>query len=257
MLAVVVPARNEAPRIQTSLRLALGLPASLVIPVLNGCNDMSAELVRRVGDKRIRPLHYREPLGFDIPRIAGAKAALEAGVHAVLFLDADLTGPILGRLRVLVEQQRKRELDLALSDCYAGTPIPNRDSAALRVYQARIALNEALGRRDLGAGIPSHGPTVVSRRLLESLPLNAIGVPPLMQAYACVEDLRVEVGACVPHKEMNSASRTQEHRLKVVETIIGDCRQATCLAEGRPLEREGHIGYHEGRRFDLVGLEPP
>ncbi|HYG58607.1 MAG TPA: glycosyltransferase family 2 protein [Symbiobacteriaceae bacterium] len=251
MLAVVIPARNEAARIQNVVRQSLKLKAGLVIPVLNGCTDMTMEMVRRLGDARVRPVQFKEPLGLDVPRIAGAQAALEAGARGVLFLDGDLDGQLLGRLAILVERVRRGETDLSLSDCYAGTPVPSRQTTARSVYTARLALNEALGRPDLGAAIPSHGPVAVSRRLLEALPPAAIGVPPLMQALACRAGLGVEVGACIPHKELGSAQRDREHRQKVAETIIGDCLQASGG------DRRGHMGYHEARRFDLLGLQPP
>jgi len=257
MWAVVLPARNEAGRIGSVLRQVLATQAGLIIPVLNGCQDMTAEVVRRTGDARVRPIHFKEALGFDVPRIAGARAALEAGAGAVLFVDADLAGKLQSRLQILVERVRRGASDLALSDCYAGTPIPFRQSAARSVYAARVRLNEALDRRDLGAAIPSHGPCAVSRRLLESLPQASVGVPPLMQAQAVRAGLRVEVGACIPHKELGSAGREREHRLKVAETIIGDCLMGICVAEGRAPDREGHTGYHTERRFDILGLEPP
>ncbi|HYF95119.1 MAG TPA: glycosyltransferase [Symbiobacteriaceae bacterium] len=257
MLAVVVPAMNEAARIQGVLRSALKIPADLVIPVLNGCTDMTAEMVRRVPDSRIRPIHFREPLGLDVPRIAGAQEALKAGARAVLFVDGDLEGPIQSRLTILTTQVKKGALDLALSDCYSGTPVPSRQSLARQVYTHRVALNEALNRRDLGAAMPSHGPVAVSRKLLEAIPLSSLGVPPLMQAHACRAGLKVGVGVCIPHQELGSTKRDREHRQRVAETIIGDCLQATAVAEGRPGDRGGYDGYHRERRFDLVGLNAP
>ncbi|HEY3364688.1 MAG TPA: glycosyltransferase [Symbiobacteriaceae bacterium] len=257
MLAVVIPAKNEAGRIQTVMRQVLRLPVSLVFPVLNGCADDTLEIVQRLGDGRVRPLVFKESLGYDVPRIAGARAALNAGARQVLFVDADLAGPLHGRLTTLVEQARRRATDLSLSDCYAGTPVPYRDSAASKVYQARVALNRALGREDLDAAIPSHGPVVASRRLLERVPPAAVGVPPLMQALAIKAGLTVAVGVHIPHHELGSAQRDREHRLRIAETIIGDCLAAICLAEGCPADRQGHIGYHAERRFDLLGLEAP
>ncbi|MDF2627866.1 MAG: hypothetical protein K0R39_1697 [Symbiobacteriaceae bacterium] len=258
MLAVVIPARNEAARIQGVVRSALKVPADLVIPVLNGCTDMTQELVRRINDPRVRPVHFREPLGLDVPRIAGARAALEAGAKGVLFVDGDLSGPhIQGRLIILAAQIRRHGFDLALSDCYAGTPVPSRNSLARQVYLHRVALNEALRRADLGAAIPSHGPIAVSRRLLEMIPLSSLGVPPLMQAHAVRAGAKVGVGVCIPHQELGSTKRHREHRERVAETIIGDCLQAQAVAGGRPGDRQGHMGYHPERRFDLVGLEPP
>lgn len=218
---------------------------------------MTAEVVRRLGEKRIHPIQFREPLGYDVPRIAGAQMALDMGARAVLFVDADLTGPIFGGLAALAERVRRGELDLALSDCYAETPVPNRESAAAAVYRMRLAMNQALSRSDLGPAIPSHGPTAVSRRLLETVPLASLGVPPLMQAYACLAGLKVGVAAALPHRSLGSAHREREHRRRIADTIIGDCLEGACLAEGAPADRQGHLGYHDGRRFDLVGLEAP
>ena len=257
MLAVVIPARNEAARIQGVVRGALKIPADLVIPVLNGCTDMTHEMVRRIGNPRIRPLVFAEPLGLDVPRIAGARAALQAGAQGVLFVDGDLDGKIEGRLAILAAQVKKHGMDLALSDCYAGTPVPIRQSLARQVYIQRVALNEALHRPDLGAAISSHGPIAVSRRLLETIPLSSLGVPPLMQVHAVLAGLKVAVGICIPHQELGSTKRDREHRQRVAETIIGDCLQAKAVAEGRQGDRQGHVGYHRERRFDLLGMEPP
>lgn len=257
MLAVVIPAKDEAAAISGLLRDSLRLGAELVVPVLNGCTDMTAEIVRRNGDRRVRPVQFKEPLGYDVPRIAGARAALAAGASTILFVDGDLTGPLFGRLLELVESVRRGRLDLSLADCYVATEVPHRESAARDVYQARLGLNEALGRPDLGAAIPSHGPSVVSRRLLEQIPLATLGVPPLMQAHAIKAGLRVGLGTGMPHRELGSASRDRTHRLKIAQTIIGDCLQAVCFAEGRPADRQGQVGYHAERRFDLVGVEAP
>jgi hypothetical protein len=254
MLAMVIPARNEAARIELVVRLGLRLGAGLVIPVLNGCEDMTPEVVRRIGDKRVKPLHFREALGYDVPRIAGARLALEEGALGVLFVDADLGGPIFGGLLNLAEGIKRGRLDLALADCYADTPVPYRQSAASEVYQARLRLNRALQRPDLGPAIPSHGPCGVSRTLLERVPERTVGMPPLMQAHAVLAGLQVGVAAQIPHRDLGSVKRGKEHGLRIAETIIGDCLEGVCLAEGRPLDREGHIGYHSERRFDL--LEP-
>lgn len=256
MLAVVIPVRNEAQGLGNVLRMALALQAGWVIPVLNGCTDMSDEIVARHPDRRLAPLHFREPLGYDVPRIAGARHALELGALAVLFLDGDLTGHLDSVLHNLAARA-KAGADLALVDCYAGTATPYRDSAAAGVYQARLALNGALDRPDLGPAIPSHGPVVVSRRLLETVPHGTLGIPPLMQAHACRAGLRVEVGARVPHKELGSSRRGREHGLRIAETILGDCEMGRRLAQGERPDRAGHVGYHHERRFDLVGVAPP
>ncbi|HLO02433.1 MAG TPA: glycosyltransferase [Symbiobacteriaceae bacterium] len=257
MWAVVLPAKDEAARIGPLLQQVLRLPVGLIIPVINGSNDMTEGIVGRVEDPRVRSLYFAEPLGYDVPRIVGALYARQRGARAVLFVDADLTGKLDGLLIRLAQAVTEDKLDLALTDCYAETPVPFRESAAKRVYEGRVALNEALGRPDLGPAIPSHGPVAISRRLLQELDPALLGVPPLCQAVAVKRGLRVGVAGRLPHRALGSAPRPVEHQLKIAETILGDCRAGTNWAKnGRP-DREGHDGYHSERRFDLTGYEAP
>jgi Glycosyl transferase family 2 len=94
-VAVVIPARNEADRIQATVTAALGLPAvALVVVVDDGSKDATADAARRAGAVVMRHARNR-----------GKGAALETGAEAVglldqcehrdhprhlLFLDADL-----------------------------------------------------------------------------------------------------------------------------------------------------------------------
>ena len=96
-VAVVIPARNEADRVQATVTAALGLPAvALVIVVDDGSKDATAAAARRAGAIVTRHARNR-----------GKGAALETGAEAVrlldqreqrdrprhlLFLDADLGG---------------------------------------------------------------------------------------------------------------------------------------------------------------------
>jgi Glycosyl transferase family 2 len=96
-VAVVIPARNEADRIQATVTAALGLPAAaLVIVVDDGSQDGTAAAARSAGAVVTRHARNR-----------GKGAAMETGAEAValldqrerrdrprhlLFLDADLGG---------------------------------------------------------------------------------------------------------------------------------------------------------------------
>jgi glycosyltransferase involved in cell wall biosynthesis len=96
-VAVVIPARNEADRVQATVTAAFGLPAvALVIVVDDGSKDATAAAARRAGAIVTRHARNR-----------GKGAALETGAEAVrlldqreqrdrprhlLFLDADLGG---------------------------------------------------------------------------------------------------------------------------------------------------------------------
>lgn len=257
MWAVVLPAKDEAARIGPLLQQLLRLPVGLIIPVINGSTDMTEGIVGRFEDPRVKSLYFAESLGYDVPRIAGALYAQQRGARAVLFVDADLTGKIDGLVVRLAQAVTEDRLDLALTDCYAETPIPYRESAAKRVYDGRVRLNEALRRPDLGPAIPSHGPSAVSRRLLRELDPALLGVPPLCQAVAVRRGLQVGVAARLPHRALGSAQRPVEHQLKIADTILGDCcAGVNWVRDGRP-ERDGFEGYHPERRFDLVGLGAP
>jgi hypothetical protein len=100
-VAVVIPARNEADRVQATVTAALGLPAvALVLVVDDGSKDATAAAARRAGAIVTRHARNR-----------GKGAALETGAEAVrlldqreqrdrprhlLFLDADLGGTAAG-----------------------------------------------------------------------------------------------------------------------------------------------------------------
>jgi Glycosyl transferase family 2 len=96
-VAVVIPARNEADRIQATVTAAIGLPAvALVVVVDDGSKDGTASAARQAGAVVMRHARNR-----------GKGAAMETGAEAVrlldqrehrdcprhlLFLDADLAG---------------------------------------------------------------------------------------------------------------------------------------------------------------------
>jgi Glycosyl transferase family 2 len=96
-VAVLIPARNEADRIQATVSAAIGLPAvGLVVVVDDGSKDGTAAAARQAGAAVMRHARNR-----------GKGAAMETGAEAVrlldqrehrdcprhlLFLDADLAG---------------------------------------------------------------------------------------------------------------------------------------------------------------------
>ena len=96
-VAVVIPARNEADRIQATVTAAIGMPAvALVVVVDDGSKDGTAAAARQAGAVVMRHARNR-----------GKGAAMETGAEAVrlldqredrdrprhlLFLDADLAG---------------------------------------------------------------------------------------------------------------------------------------------------------------------
>lgn len=265
MIAAVIPARNESRRIVYPLASCLAVPVDLVVPVLNGCEDDTWDWVRTFRDRRIQPVHFRAPLGIDVPRAVGAQEALGRGARVVLFVDGDLKGRIERHLRVLVGAV-ERGLDLALSQCLSEPPA--KPGLAREVYSFREELNRRLGLLGppgesgagpdggLGAASPSHGPSAVSRRFLRVIPTRELGVPPVALTLARRAGLRIGVETHLPHARLGSAPRDKKHSEMIAHTIIGDCLEAMAVWEDRPRSRahdgREYIGYAAGRRWDLL-----
>ncbi len=94
-VAVVIPARDEAARIQATVAAAAGLPGvAFVVVVDDGSRDATAELARRAGAVVVRHARNRGKgaameTGADAVRLVDQREARESARH-LLFLDADL-----------------------------------------------------------------------------------------------------------------------------------------------------------------------
>lgn len=256
MLAAVVPIKNEEKRLKRTIETLLSIPAELIITVINGSNDNSYNVVGHILTGKILPLHFTETLGFDIPRAIGAKAALERGATTVLFIDGDMDGNISEKIMELADIVG-RGADMALTDCYPGENIKDLSHLANHVLKVRYQLNQTLGlEQSLGTASPSHGPHAVSRRLLLSIPLRELAIPPVSLALAAKGGLKVHVGTRVPHKELGSPRKNTRHAQLIAETIIGDCMEAINVYHGQERRRAcGQVeydGYHSQRRWDIL-----
>ncbi|MEW5761821.1 MAG: glycosyltransferase family A protein [Bacillota bacterium] len=258
MLVAVVPARNEARTIGRVVDGLLALGVDLVIPVVNGSTDATAEEVAARAGPRVAPVFFTAPLGVDVPRAVGALCARAAGATCVLFVDGDMGGEVGPTLADLVRAV-EGGADLALTDCYPhGWPAEPLAVALLRV---RKLLNRAVGRPDLGAASPSHGPHAVSARFLARIPLPELAVPPAALALAARGGLKVVVGAALPHALLGSPPRGEAHTCLIAETIVGDCLEAWRVFRGQKRSRtwrgRTYIGYHRDRRWDLLSSFDP
>lgn len=251
----VIPARNVSKRIGAAIQNVRFAGAEQIIVVVNGSDDSTLEEVRALRDEGLTVISFREPLGFDVPRAVGAAYAYSQGAEHVLFYDGDLIGHHRHELQKLLEDTVRFRLDLGLTDTY-GTA-HRLDVARNPLLRLRSSLNRKLGLEPrIGLSSPSHGPHVVSRRLLRDIPAQYLAVPPLVLAYAKQERLRVDALAHIPHSRLGSAHKGPAHFDLIRETIIGDLLEAHCLLEGRKRTREfrGQVfdGYHSERRFDLL-----
>ncbi|MGO0121643.1 glycosyltransferase family 2 protein [Desulfothermobacter acidiphilus] len=256
MLYAVVPALNEGKSIVRVVMTLLATPVKQVLVVVNGSTDDTVEKLKSFPPQQVKPLIFKEALGYDIPRAVGSLYARLRGAQGIVFVDGDMTALPVKPVRQLGEAVLHRGVDLALTDCYPPEAPPPSSPVVQRLLFFRYQLNLLLGLEHLGSASPSHGPLAVSRRLLERVPLEAMGIPPLALVHAARAGLRVEVVATVPHRLLGSPSRGELHSTLIATTIIGDYLEAIALASGRKRSREHagvyYDGYHSSRRWDLL-----
>lgn len=251
----VIPARNEAARIAAAIRTVRQTGIRHIVVVINGCHDHTREVVRSLEQDDLALLTFREALGVDIPRAIGAAYALHLGARHVLFYDGDLIGPHRDELAHLISATETYHLDLALTDAY-GTAYDLSLTRDL-MPRLRLELNQRLGlEKRLGLSNPAHGPHIVSRHLLETIPLADLAKPPLVLAHAARAGLHIDALAHIPHAKLGSAHKGPTHFEQIRDTIIGDLLEALAVIQGRPRTREfrglHYDGYDSERRFDLL-----
>ncbi len=257
MIAAVIPVKDEEKRLKKTIETLLSIPLDLIIPVVNGSSDSSCSIIRRIRSKLIQPLYFMEPLGIDVPRAVGAKAALDQGATAVLFLDGDMYGDIAVHLIDLIATVYTKQADMVLTNCYPGDYTARLSKTAAAVLNARSRLNREIGLGGaLGTASPSHGPHAVSRRFLLSMPLREIAIPPVSLALAAKGGLKVCVGTEIAHDQLGSPGKDFAHADLIAGTIIGDCIEALHVYKNAGRRRSAgsveYQGYHTQRRWDLL-----
>ncbi|WP_418791307.1 glycosyltransferase family 2 protein [Phosphitispora sp. TUW77] len=258
MIAAVVPAKNESSGIGSVLNMLSLLPVDLVIPVINGCDDNSLEKALENSRVITNILYSKQPLGPDVPRAIGAKAAYDKMADYVLFVDGDMQSPAtLDALKHLLSAATSARLDMALSDCYPGSH-PNNSLAELVLY-FRGKLNVKIGMPWLGSASPSHGPHLLSRSFLEAVSFRELAVPPVSLALAAkITGLNIAIGAKIPHRSLGSPYRSRSHARDMAKTIIGDCIEAMNVFDGkdrhRVLGRREYLGFHLQRNWQLLDM---
>lgn len=254
MFAAVIPAQNESIRIKQVIRNLLKLPLDVIIPMVNGCRDDTLRGCLSFSSPKIYVLYSAPSLGIDVPRAFGAHFACSLGAEGVLFIDGDMNGDLTRPLNMLI-QSVNSGTDLALINCYPY--IYSRHPLTKKVLKYREILNRKIGLfHQLGLATPSHGPHAVSRKLLSTIPIASLAVPPVEMAYAKLAGLKVDVAATVSHHQLGSRDKSPMHTKMVAHTIIGDCLEALALLNGTTRHRKDagitYHGYNPLRRFDLL-----
>lgn len=255
MITVVVPARNEAGRIGTVLQNLGTLPVDHIIVISNGSKDSTMQEILQLRLPKLQIIYFHECLGIDIPRAIGAKVALSLGSDVVAFVDGDMVGTFNENLMELVDGVLLKHLDVSLTNCY---PSPPRHIERYNpTFQWRLNLNKELGlEKKVGLATPAHGPHAVSRRLLETVSIRELAIPPVILALARVAKLKIDVATTIPHYRLGSSIKNQIHTNKIIDTIVGDCLEAIAAFHDQPRTRQWqnttYLGYHNDRRFDLL-----
>ncbi len=254
MFAAVIPAQNEETRVKQVLTNISKLPLDFIIPVVNGSQDHTLEACLSMSSPKIYVIYFRESLGIDVPRAVGACFAKQLGSKGVLFVDGDMNGDIFHPLKMLIHSV-KSGTDCALTNCYPY--IYSRHPLTKKVLRYREILNRKIGLfHQLGLASPSHGPHAISGRLLNTLPIEALAVPPVEIALSKLKGLKVEVATALSHCQLGSQERSLKHTKMVAYTIIGDCLEALSILNKTVRHRSEsgivYDGYHPFRRFDLL-----
>ncbi|PKM81466.1 MAG: hypothetical protein CVU89_09455 [Firmicutes bacterium HGW-Firmicutes-14] len=255
MIAAVIPAKNEYDTIGPVLDMVSHLPVGLVIPVINGSVDGTLLQALRFSRAPAKIIYSAQPLGLDIPRALGAKVAYDSNAAHVLFIDGDMTGISIRALDNLLSKTLSAHLDLSLSDCYSQGPADN--TLAELVLYFRRKLNKKIGLWEtIGTASPSHGPHMVSRRLMEAIPLIELAVPPVSLALAAKNRLSVGIGVTLPGPILSLSHRSGNHAAAMAKTIIGDCIEAINAFEGKRRHRflgsREYAGYHCQRNWQQL-----
>jgi glycosyltransferase involved in cell wall biosynthesis len=251
----VIPACNEASRISSAIRTVRLAGIRQIIVVVNGCHDNTRQVVGSLQEGDLTLLTFCEALGVDVPRAIGAAYALSKGARHVLFYDGDLIGPHRDELKHMVMTAERFSIDLGLTDVYGTTY--DRDGGRDLLTRLRGELNSHLGLQGrLGLSNPAHGPHIVSRRLLETIPLEHLAKPPLLLALAAKARLHIDTLVHIPHAKLGSAHKGPTHFERIRDTIIGDLLEAIAFSNGFTMNREHRGLYYDGydseRRFDLL-----
>lgn len=260
MIAAVIPARNEVSRISSVLETLDKLPINLIVPVVNGSADGTLEAVinkTRSLKKPVLVIFSEQPFGHDVPRAVGARFAWEQKMNYVLFIDGDMDGELNSHLSSLIKNTVNQRLDMSLSDCYLNTT-PDNSLAELLVY-FRCKLNQKIGlAKALGSASPSHGPIMISRKLMNSIPFRELAIPPVSLSMSAKLGLKIDIGVRLPPECLGIQYRNPDHSVKMSKMIIGDCIEAINVYDEKPRNRvlynRNFLGFHLERNWNLLDV---
>ncbi|MDW7652004.1 MAG: glycosyl transferase family 2, partial [Bacillota bacterium] len=232
MFTAIVPVQNEESRVGRLLGRLLSLnQIRRIFVILNGSNRptrMEVESVYKKNKGMITLVSFKEALGIDVPRAIGAKLAYSCNSPYALFVDGDLVGEITKELSAFLTRGARLHLDLALMNCY---PHCTESNLQEPMFYFRRLLNKELGLyQELGIATPSHGPHIVSKRMLAAVPWPDFCIPPTLLVHAVWHKLRIGIAADIPHLLLGSSLKSGTHSQRICDTIAGDCLEALYMS---------------------------
>ncbi|WP_432662512.1 glycosyltransferase family A protein [Wukongibacter baidiensis] len=257
MIYTIVPARNEGEKISRTLDMLLRTNSDMILVVVNGCTDNTLKRVSNIDSDRIQTLYFNKPLGLDVPRSIGALSAYESGASGFIFVDGDMIGNISNNINEIIFDISSNNIDMALTDCYDETHISS--NAAKILLSFRRQLNLELGIYDkIAYAIPSHGPHGISKKFIETVGFKSLSTPPVSLALAVKNRLNIKVSTRIPDHVLRSTTKDSLHASRISKTMIGDCIEACSIYQDnqprRGFDGIDFLGYHKGRRFDILDL---
>lgn len=256
MRYIIIPCLNEGENLDNIIEICNRSVADMILVVNNGSIDNSYNILKCNPYYRLCHINVNLALGHDIPKALGLYYSLLEDGDSFVFLDGDMLGVKEDDINVIFSKLQSGT-DLALTNCYSDNIIPS--GLAAYVLEFRRMLNLELGiYPKIGYSTPSHGLFGISKALAEYIPLESLGIPPLLLNYSVEGNYNVAVALNKPHLSLGSKERSEKHRLKMSETIIGDTifayKKARKIIPNRMYDGLSYIGFHENRRFDLLNL---
>lgn len=234
-VAAVMTVMNEAATLDRLLRQLDRLHLTEKIVVINGSTDGSFAVAKQHG---AIVYHDPEPLGHDVGRAIGARLSK---ADIVLFLDGDI--PVVAEQLLPFIDAVNRGADIALNNVkpYMG-PIRRWDAVTVM----KEFMNRCLGRSDLSANSLTAVPHAISRKALEAIGVKRLSVPPVAQAAAILEGLKVNAPASVNVFARNKVRRSNTGPSNPVsQLIVGDHIEALQMIRE---SRGTRMGYPDSMR---------
>ena len=225
--SLVIPARNEARRIEPTLRAyaeSLGPEVELIV-VANACTDDTAAVARKVAAEGsgLRVLEIAERIGK-----GGAVRAgwAEAAGELVGFADADLATPP-GSVRRVIEAAASRGAAIGsrwLPASHVTGRTPQRDLAG-RVFAALVRSWTSLPFRDTQCGIKvfhrRYLPRVLEASRVRDLAFDVELLLLLRDQGATIEEVAIDWTAQPGSAALGTLPGLAAHGLRMTRSVLG------------------------------------